>query len=156
MVDAYAFCDHVGVERDWYDDDPVVRSAIDRALAAGVLGLLGEIGPHPDLLDDARAETLVLNKATDAFEQRQETDTRTTAKKLYTQMSRIDQDLLMQCRCEYYYPWEQGIEEVDFSAMVDDLNDAAEAAEQGSLLKSLYAAAAAWTQRYASLYGGAS
>lgn len=154
MLTAYDLCDHLGVERDWYDDDLSVRSAVDRALAAGTLGLLGEVGAHPLLLDDPRAHMLVLNKATDAYEQRQETDTRTTAKKLYTQMSRIDQDLLMQCRCEYYYPYEQGLEDIDFDAMVADLNAAAEEAEKGSATAALYRALAAWTGRFATIYGG--
>ena len=154
MLNAYDLCDHLGVERDEYDEDASVRSSVDRALAAGTLGLLGEVGAHPMLLDDPRAHMLILNKATDAYEQRQETDTRTTAKKLYTQMARIDQDLLMQCRCEYYYPYEQGMEEIDFDAMVDELNEAAEAAEPGSATAALYSALAAWTGRFASLFGG--
>lgn len=156
MLGAYDLCDHLGVERDWYDDDPTVKATVNRSLAAGLIGLLGEVGVHPDLLDDPRAELLVLNKATDAYEQRQETDTRTTAKKLYTQMSRIDQDLLMQCRCEYFYPYELGLEEIDFDAMVDDLLAAAETASEPEALPSLYRAAAKWTERYAKLYGGES
>ena len=158
MLSAYDLCDHPGVEYEWYDGDPAVRSAIDRSLAAGTLGLLGEVGAHPLLLDDPRAHMLILNKATDAYEQRQETDTRTTAKKLYTQMSRIDQDLLMQCRCEYYYPYEQGMEEIDFDAMVDDLNDAAESADASGdgAMSALYAALAVWTERFAALCGGGS
>lgn len=153
MLNAYDLCDHLGVEREWYDDDEQVASSIDRALAAGTLGLLGEVGAHPMLLDDPRAQMLILNKATDAYEQRQETDTRTTAKKLYTQMSRIDQDLLMQCRCEYYYPFEQGLEDIDFDAMAEDLADDAESAED-STIAALYRALAAWTVRFAALCGG--
>ena len=150
MVSATEFCYHLGVEPEWFIADDSVRATIDRALKVGIAGLVGEVGFHPDLLDDPRAEALILNKATDAFEQRQETDTRTTAKKLYTQMARIDQDLLMQVRCEYYYPWEQGLEELDFSELAAELEEDAEA--DGC---PLMAWIAKWVARFGELYGGA-
>lgn len=149
MVSATEFCYHLGVEPEWFIADDSVRATIDRALKVGIAGLVGEVGFHPDLLDDPRAEALILNKATDAFEQRQETDTRTTAKKLYTQMSRIDQDLLMQLRCEYYYPWEQGLEEIDFEAVAEQLAEEAESDCSG-----IIAWVARWVARFAALYGG--
>ena len=150
MVTAEELCYHLGVEPEWYEMDRSVQSEVDRALKVGIAGLLGEVGYHPGLLDDPRAESLVLAKATDAYEQRQETDTRTTAKKLYTQMARIDQDLLMQMRCEYYYPWEQGLEELDFQALADELAESAE--RDGCPLMEWVAR---WVARFGELYGGA-
>lgn len=151
MITAEDLCYHLGVEPEWYQEDRSVQTEVDRALKVGIAGLLGEVGYHPGLLDDPRAESLVLAKATDAYEQRQETDTRTTAKKLYTQMARIDQDLLTQCRCEYYYPWEQGMEELDFAALSEAI--AADAEQDGC---EVMAWVAKWVARFGELHGGQS
>lgn len=149
MIDATELCYHLGIEPEWYEEDDSIKSAVDRALKIGIAGLLGEVGYHPGLLADPRADGLVLAKATDAFEQRQETDTRTTAKKLYTQMARIDQDLLTQLRCEYYYPWEQGLEELDWAEIVEELQESAVSDPTG-----ITEWIAGWVQRFSDLYGG--
>ena len=151
MVDATELCYHLGIEPEWYEDDASVQATVDRALKVGIAGLLGEVGYHPGLLGDPRADMLVLNKATDAYEQRQETDTRTTAKKLYTQMARLDQDLIMQLRCEYFYPWELGMEELDFRELAEDL--AERAVEDESPIEEWMAA---WVGRFAEIFADAS
>ena len=102
MVTPSDLCYHLGLEPEWYDEDPSVKSVIDRVLKSAVFQLVGEVGYHPDLLDDPRADQLVLSMACDAYEKRDDTEERTT-RKSYSSHRLMNIDIRQQLRCEYDY-----------------------------------------------------
>lgn len=109
MITEYDICLQVGLEREEYDEDDEVRSQVDRILGVCESTLRGAVGGSEadGLLDDPRAEQLMLQMAGDAWEQRKTTVERVT-QKVWASLSRFSSDLMTQLRCEYGYPAEGG------------------------------------------------
>ena len=104
MITAQDVCRQVGLEPDEYDEDDEIQAQVDRILLVVVATLRGAVGGGDDdgLLDDPRAEQLMLQMATDAWEQRTTTVERTT-QKVWASLSRFSADLMTQLRCDYGY-----------------------------------------------------
>lgn len=116
MITAYEVCRQVGLEPEEYDDDAEIKSQIDRIIGVAAMTLRGAVGGTPEsgvkgeegyvegdgLEDDWRAEQLMLQMATDAWEQRTTTVERTT-QKVWASLSRFSADLMTQLRCDYGY-----------------------------------------------------
>lgn len=154
MVTPSDLCYHLGLEPEWYDEDPSVKSVIDRVLKSAVFQLVGEVGYHPDLLDDPRAEQLVLSMACDAYEKRDDTEERTT-RKSYSSHRLMNVDIRQQLRCEYDYALMQGLEETDRAAWAAELRALAEADVQDEHV-GIYSMLADLLDRWETLYGGSS
>ncbi|MBQ3339502.1 MAG: hypothetical protein IJG82_07955 [Atopobiaceae bacterium] len=152
MVTPSDLCYHLGLEPEWYDEDPSVKSVIDRVLKSAVFQLVGEVGYHPDLLDDPRAEQLVLSMACDAYEKRDDTEERTT-RKSYSSHRLMNIDIRQQLRCEYDYVLMQGLEETDRPTWAEELRDLAEADVQDEHV-GIYAMLADLLDRWEAIYGG--
>ena len=154
MVTPTEVCYHLGLEPEWYTSDASVKSVIDRSLKSAVFQLVGEVGYHPDLLDDPRAEQLVLSMACDAYEKRDDTEERTT-RKSYSSHRLMNMDIRMQLRCEFGYPQFIGIEDADYETWVEELNALAEADTKDEHV-GIYTMLANLLERYQSTFGGGS
>lgn len=116
MITAEDICRQVGLEPDEYDEDDEIKAQVDRILLVVASTLRGAVGGTPQsgtkgeegyvegdgLEDDPRAEQLMLQMATDAWEQRTTTVERTT-QKVWASLSRFSADLMTQLRCDYGY-----------------------------------------------------
>ncbi len=152
MVTPSELCYHLGLEPEWYEEDASVKSVIDRLLKSAVFQLVGEVGYHPDLMDDPRAEQLVLSMACDAYEKRDDTEERTT-RKSYSSHRLMNVDIRQQLRCEYDYSLLLGYEPTDREAWAEALRAQAEADVQDEHI-GIYAMLADLLERWESLYGG--
>lgn len=152
MVTPEQICAELGLEPEWYVEDESIRAVVNRAYKAAVARLVGEVGYSDGILDDPRAERLIVSMTCDLYEFRDDTEERTT-RKSYSSHRLMNVDMRQQLRCEYCYPQMLGIEDADYDSWVEDLTALAEADAKDETVGA-YQMLADLIGRWKTLYGG--